>query len=205
MDEDKTPAYLACAIILIVSGFTLLYINFIGKMSSTRRDKMLNPLLWGFEQNEDTEERNWYLRLSWYKLLAAGMMGVAMISTIVVKYFSMLVVLGGGLLGTVAWVGFLFYFWNNMLNSGTTLGISDDEAFSRKKQRDDAGGWAAKAKSKPRLDDMNPNNISISSKSQSQSQSVYQTKDKRLPVTIITGFLGAGMLCVFVVLYLFTL
>ena len=192
MKDDLWAVYACCATALILSGVGVIALNLWGNLGGSFREHKLNKVLWGFEPAEAAKERHRYFRFSWYKLLCAGGMGTSMLTALIAKYITVTGVVTFASVLALAWTGFLLYFWRSLAseenNEATTIGSGTSTTLMGKtrgeseKGREESApkGWGPRQR------------VRGAGEAAAGSSEGISTADKRLPVTIVTGFLGAG-------------
>lgn len=154
----------AAIVVLAMSGLTIMMIDHQTKSRQKRLAAALTQGFWKFTpvQVDDMKQK----KLNWMKLFLAGVMISCTSISITVKFLKVAkaMMLSGTFL--VGWVTFLSYALN-------VKSLTIEEKRVQKEKADSEGnveliGWRAKLK--------------VST----------LTEDKRLPVTIVTGFLGSG-------------
>jgi hypothetical protein len=178
--------YVVSLFLLSIGGFGVIGISSYTKVNTASIQLALTRSIWKFES--ETNKQTIYLEKcwAWRKLVLAGLMVASLISTMVIKllppYETLL------LSGSVffLWIIGIIYYWyyvvmhvgepvcNNentrkgsSTNSQPSSGASTAAPTSEKFQHDQSSAWRTRCLDK-------------------------QNKDTRLPVTIITGFLGSG-------------
>eukprot|EP01032_Pedospumella_encystans_P011147 gene11147-12985_t len=170
---DKLPPerliYLSSIFLLSVSGLGVISITSYNKVNKNHIQLALTRSLWKFEStsNKKTvyEEKCW----AWRKLVLAGVMSCSLVSTLTIKLFGPILNLYiSAALFTTWMVGILCYWYFVVVTIGdkpiTGSSLSPEVR---------ADGPVDKAWFSRKLD-------------------VAERKDTRLPLTIITGFLGSG-------------
>lgn len=158
-----------CSItILCVSGLAIIGINAMLNNSQDIAKYKLNHGLWRFETAESTAswktEKSW----AWRKLFFAGLM----ISTVFASIFSRVIppksLLGLAVGFFVVWTVFIFYYWFSVVVPLLSEPVDKPVPVESPDESDGTKqlGWKYKAKDK--------------------------STDNRLPVTIVTGYLGSG-------------
>lgn len=153
-----------------MAGLTIIIIDHETKVRQRRLAAALTQGFWKFspKQVDDAKQR----KLKWMKLLLAGVMVACTAISITIKYLKMKKALAIGITFLIIWITFISSFADQHLN----LSASEQN----KKKKEDMENLKSKEESK------------ISEWKSRIRQSNVSTEDKRLPVTIVTGFLGSG-------------
>ena len=188
-------------------GIAILLVNHKTKTRQRRYESQLTRMLWKFVPESDVKDRYDENCWNWRKLvLAGGALASMSVALSVKRLNSLKSLMLGGILFFI-WVIFLIIFWyfDVMGDAAATAGgenKSSSAATTVKGEKDKkekaesplnkgvlAGGWEDKLKVKR----IRASSSSLSSSSLSKQHQQPQTEDdNRLPVTIITGFLGSG-------------
>jgi len=173
---DKLPPerviYLTSIFLLSVSGLGVIGITSYNKVSKSHIQLALTRSLWKFESvsNKQTiyEEKCW----SWRKLVLAGVMSCSLTTTLTVKLLAPPVALTIAAALFTSWMTGILCYWYLIVIKPASKSAGKDEAMPIKPETSNAGvvdqAWYSR-----KLDTAN-------------------LKDTRLPLTIITGFLGSG-------------
>ena len=154
----------AAIIMLTMAGLTIILIDHQTKSRQKRLAAALTQGFWKFTptQVDDSKQK----KLNWMKLFLAGLMISCTAMSITVKYLKLAKAFTLSVTILVGWVSFLYFSFG-------ASSISAEKEMKDKQKADieaDAEfiGWRNKLKG------------------------VASSEDKRLPVTIVTGFLGSG-------------
>jgi G3E family GTPase len=156
----------------IISGIIF---YFIGKTPSIQEIKLsyyLTQGLWGFIPKLETQQLQEQNIWNWRKLFITGFMITSLLNYLLIKKMSLskTLIISTSVLGL--WIVFLFIFWYGVVMKDEKI---NENLLNKKKEKEDreklssqpSSGWLSKVK-------------------------LSSTMDRRLPMTIITGFLGAG-------------
>jgi G3E family GTPase len=165
---------------LIVCGVLLFVINGFIKSSKSRYHAGLARALWKLVTPQSRRENYSEFCWAWRKLILCAAMIACVVMIVVIRMVPsrMVMIIGGStfaVLVIVLWVLWYFYFLP-LLDSELTASIPMPTAVEQQELSKEADGWASKVK--------------IASNSSNDGTS--DNDDRRLPVTIITGYLGSG-------------
>lgn len=163
----------------LLSGVGIMLINNLTKTRNRRYYAQMTKALWKFIPRESRELQRMSLIWNWRKLIVAGMAICSLATAGTVKRIGWKIVLKHGSVGFGVWVVGLLIFWYAYLSTASADEEGDDDkdkALRNIETNSGDGGWTrrlkeSKSKGKDGLDD---------------------GKDGRLPVTVVTGFLGSG-------------
>lgn len=142
-----------CMIILCCSGILLLWINSWQNLrSSNFQHIQRTKVLWKFEPTSVLSVRS----IAFMKLFCAGMMVSSLVTSILIKLFSLYTSISAGFVIFLSWIIGLTTLWNFYLT----------ENAQGNAVRDKNNTW---------------NN---------RSRSLKEVEDRRLPITVVTGYLG---------------
>ena len=183
--------FIICIIIIILSGIIIIiitnYIKYNGKINKYK----LIKLLWKFEPNEYSHIIHDEKKLSWYKLLCAGLMCDALIISFISK------IIKNELISIVlfvfiffTWLIFINYYWhhyvikdmNNNSSTSATSSLSVSSSLS-------SPSSSLSYQKQSIIQSLDESSQQLKDNNHSDAKE-KDTLDKRLPLTIITGFLG---------------
>lgn len=129
--------------------------------------------LWGFIPKLESQQLEQQNLWNWRKLLVSGFMISFLLNHLLIKTLTLLktLVISMSILGI--WIMFLFLFWyfvvikDERINNDNLLILKQEKDAKEKESSPPPTGWLRKMK-------------------------LSSTMDNRLPMTIVTGFLGAG-------------
>lgn len=161
----------ACMLLVAVAGLGMIFINTLTKVNAELRQNALTKGLWRFEPKSSQELVQREQRRGWYKLLFAGVMLAALAVSVLVRFLHALFGILFGIILLVLYISYLWYYWYFILmvpdvSKKTEMPVtatSQETAVEAKE-----ASWSQRYKGKG------------------------NETDKRLPVTIVTGFLGSG-------------
>lgn len=161
--------FLVCMLILSVAGLGIFVLNAISKYYPTFKAASLTLALWHFTTPEAAEVSLRLQRIAWYKLVLSGVMVACLTTALLVKakFISLapIIAITTGVALQCIWILYLLYYWYFVLPSESIKQTADDKN----------------------------DRIAPNSKWQERRKDKDSSKDdKRLPVTIVTGFLGSG-------------
>ena len=184
--------FIICIIIIILSGIIIIIITNYIKYSSKINKYKLIKLLWKFEPNEYSHIIYDEKKLSWYKLLCAGLMCDALIISFIIKIIKnelISIVLFFSIFFT--WLIFINYYWHHyvikdMNNNSSTASTSSLSVSSSSSSPSSSLSYQKKSIIQS-LDESFQQSVKDNNHSDAKEEDAL---DKRLPLTIITGFLG---------------
>ncbi len=109
-DDEKYVGSI-CMLILSVAGVILVWLNSISKQSSSQRDVALTRLLWKFDQGSKEDVFLQEQRMSFLKIVCAGVMLNSVIVALLLKLLDVSLALKWGLLFLIVWILVLVLFW----------------------------------------------------------------------------------------------
>jgi len=181
LDWQKLPSekkvFVLSLLILSAAGLGVVAITTFTKVSTSHRQLALTRALWKFESEANRrtiyEEKCW----SWRKLVLAGIMVVSALTSMTSKFLDIPTSLKASTAMFGLWMVFLTSYWyfvveDSFKKKTSTKEINEDNAYASPSVSE-ATAVANAAWLKRRLDR-------------------ESREDSRLPLTIVTGFLGSG-------------
>ena len=157
----------AAMLMLAISGLGMIFINTMSKINLELRQIAITKGLWRFEPQSSKDVIIREQRRGWYKLLCAGMMLAALSISIIVRFVHALFAILVGVTILMLYVAYLWYYWYFVLTVDDKSKSATSAKSTDSKPSNSDGTWATRYKAK-------------------------DAEDNRLPVTIVTGFLGSG-------------
>eukprot|EP01031_Cornospumella_fuschlensis_P047215 gene47215-57828_t len=162
-------------LILAVAGGIMVLLHTFSNSDPDYKKFRLTRALWKFDSLDLYRIEKNRKRMEWYKLVLAGIMIACICQTTSMRFFSIKGSIIASIVFFVVWLAFLHFYWFNYV---TILSPADNNA------------------SKP-SDKSSTSAHSIDEEVKSWSDRLKKSresteKDRRLPVTIVTGFLGSG-------------
>ncbi len=151
---------------LSVCGVTVIAMDIWSKGSSQQFKHSLNRGLWKFETKESIECRNVEKVWAWRKLCLAGVMISSVFVTILSKILTAMILIVVSSVFLMIWMLFLMYYWYFIIVPGSSDSV--DMTVNTERPSESRVSWSNKIKNS------------------------RKDEDRRLPVTIVTGFLGSG-------------
>lgn len=164
MSEGKVIFH-GSMLVIAAAGLGIVWINSLSKTNLESRAAILTKGLWKFEPKESLKYKMTERIWGWRKLALAGVMFSSLIVSSVVKFVDEFSSITFGITVFILWMTYLIYFWFSYLNNNKE-DTNTTEAINNLKVKPE-DGWNSRRKED-------------------------SEKDNRLPVTIITGFLGSG-------------
>lgn len=164
MDSLERRIFLGALTVMAISGGLVITINSMGNVKDKMTNRALINALWKFDVLDEKAliEQKQW---SWRKLVCAGVMGCSLIVSTFVRVLKPKKAIMVAVSVFLVWLTYLLYFWNSLNKKEPK---EEKTAGKTDSAHHSDAGWAAKLRDK-------------------------ETKeDKRLPVTIITGYLGSG-------------
>lgn len=153
-------------IILSTCGICLVWLNTWTKASPDRKKTLLNQMLWKFQSRSLDDLYIHEQRVSLIKLICAGIMVNSVIVSLLSKIINVARAVQIGFLFFFIWFALLIFFWNLYIKGFQKKDIQDDKP------------------NKTSNDPLWSHRTELFQKSEND--------DPRIPVTIVTGFLGSG-------------
>lgn len=171
-------------ILLTMAGITIMIIDHETKARQKRLASLLTQGFWKFtpRQIDNPKQR----KLKWMKFFLAGVMMACTVTTITVKYFKVKKTLVLGVNILVGWVTFL----SVILNRKDPVKIKTVQNRELEEKNYTLFGW--KARQRVSAPTTTTTTTTSTGGVASSSTSSSFTEDTRLPVTIVTGYLGSG-------------
>lgn len=158
-------------IILAVAGIGIVILNAWANNNTAIRQLTLARGLWKFEPQNATMAIFRQQQAAWYKLLLAGLMMATLVVSILVRFYQPISSIATGVTLWSLWSAYLWYYWYSFVTTTEKTKDSKDKEVEKKGDMPHS-----------------PNSVSWSKRIKDDKKE----EDKRLPVTIITGFLGSG-------------
>lgn len=164
----------ASTLLLAFAGIGIVILNTWSQNSSAIKLLSLARSMWRFEPKNAKVAILKQQRLAWYKLLLAGLMMATLVISLGLRFMPPFHIISIGALVWVVWTAYLFHYWNQLMADRSKDASSPDagtKESSSKEKSDSAppAGWKRR-----------------------RNGSTDGEEDQRLPVTIVTGFLGSG-------------
>ena len=170
--------------VFLLCGAGIMVINSWTKTRNRRYYAQMTKMLWKFIPQESRELQRRSLIWNWRKLIVAGMAICSLATSGTVKRIGWKIVLKHGGVGFGAWVVGLLIFWYAYLSKDSTDAetgkdidtLRQEKASNDTPANDGKESWAQRFKEDANM----------------ERQKGSDSKDARLPVTVVTGFLGSG-------------
>jgi Ni2+-binding GTPase involved in maturation of urease and hydrogenase len=156
----------------LISGVVFYFINQTSSIQEIKLSYYLTQGLWGFIPQLESKQLHEQNLWNWRKLLVTGFMITSLLNHLLIKKTSLskTLIISMSVLGL--WIIFLLFFWYGVVMKDEKI---NQDLLAKKKEKEDqeklssqpSSGWLSKVK-------------------------LSSTMDRRLPMTIVTGFLGAG-------------
>lgn len=173
--SPERVVYIASILLLSFAGLGVIAITSYNKVSESHTQLALTRALWKFESatNKKTiyAEKCW----SWRKLVLAGLMIAALVSTITIKIFPPHTTIAISATLYAIWLTGIFCYWHLLVD------VAPQNKGSNK------GSESTASEVRTSSEDSKVNEAWLSRRLNKE-----QHKDSRLPLTIVTGFLGSG-------------
>eukprot|EP01039_Chlorochromonas_danica_P008044 gene8044-8874_t len=180
MDMEISPRRLFSISLfaLVLSGLGMIALNSWTKSDPFVARTNLIKAVWKFNPPTAKLALHTHYRREWWKLLLAGMMISSLLVVMTCRIIRSLLSIGLGLVFLTAWYAFLLWYWYAKL---------------MKRDEDDNDPAPAAAQSKEAVDKPEESKPEFSSwNARLKSSTLSSEKESRLPITIVTGFLGSG-------------
>lgn len=162
----------ASTLLLAFAGIGIVILNAWANSNTAIRKLKLAKSIWKFEPAASALAVLRQQQAGWYKLLLAGLMIAALAVSVLVRFFPPSPSIAAGCALWLLWSAYLWYYWFAFVvaTDKATTAAANDPAAAPPAASTDAGvtSWSKRVKDEK------------------------QAEDKRLPVTIVTGFLGSG-------------
>jgi small-conductance mechanosensitive channel len=159
-----------CMLILSAFGICLVWINSWVQQSPKRKQLLLNQMLWKFNQISPSLINAEEQRATLYKLICVGAMIACVVVSFLVKIIYPLTAIWIGIGILICWAALLIFFWFTYVN-----------AVAKADSKEDVKGKVLASDIKP-----------ASFWDERTELFKKDENDPRLPITIVTGFLGSG-------------
>eukprot|EP01033_Poteriospumella_lacustris_P003134 gene3134-2307_t len=167
----------ASTLLLAFAGIGIVILNAWTNSNTAIRKLKLAQSIWKFEPTASALAVLRQQQAGWYKLLLAGLMIAALAVSVLVRFFPPTPAIAAGCTLWLLWSAYLWYYWYSFV-------IATDKAKANATAA--TAATATTATSPPAAGEPQPTTWSKRVKDEKQAE------DKRLPVTIVTGFLGSG-------------
>lgn len=162
----KRRLFSVSMIILALAGMGLVFLNSITNADPELKLLRLHKTMWKFEPPSAGTVFKSYRHRGWWKLVLAGAMVAGLVLSVTSKIIESKLAILSSVAIFVLWTLGLLWYWYKVL---TVDEVPKAEAQSANQDYKVDDGWKARV---------------VDSKQRSS--------DKRLPITIVTGFLGSG-------------
>lgn len=167
----------ASTLLLAFAGIGIVILNAWTNTNTAIRKLKLAQSIWKFEPTASALAVLRQQQAGWYKLLLAGLMIAALAVSVLVRFFPPTPAIAAGCTLWLLWSAYLWYYWYSFV-------IATDKAKANATAA--TAATATTATPPPTTGEPQPTTWSKRVKDEKQAE------DKRLPVTIVTGFLGSG-------------
>ncbi|RYG63951.1 hypothetical protein EON64_14950 [archaeon] len=173
--------------ILAMAGGLMVLLHTLSNRDPDYKRHRLTRALWKFDSIDLFKVERNRKRMEWYKLVLAGIMIACIIQTTSMRFFSIY----GSIMASVVffslWVAFLHFYWLNYVI------IIPPDVYNTKDSDNNNNNSTKTSKQSG----VSPSNHIIDKALKSWSDRLKNTResteeDLRLPVSIVTGFLGSG-------------
>lgn len=181
MDMEISPRRLFSISLfaLVLSGLGIIALNSWTKSDPFVARTNLIKTVWKFNPPTAKAALHTHYRREWWKLFLAGMMISSLLVLTTCRIIRSLLSIGLGLAFLIVWYAFLLWYWYARLmnrdedgnDPATAAAQSKEEAISKPEEsKPEYASWNARVK----------------------TSAFSSEKECRLPITIVTGFLGSG-------------
>jgi hypothetical protein len=151
---------------LAIAGLAFVFINTMSKANPVFRQVALTKALWKFDPQFALSITKTEQRRAWYKLVCAGVMLASVVASLLIRFVNPRLALTVATVGLSLWFVYLFIYWYLVVETEPTKTVDSTNQVNKIGNAEGALSWITREKRKD--------------------------ADQRLPVTIITGFLGSG-------------
>jgi G3E family GTPase len=154
--------------VLALAGIGIVILNAMATSNMGIKQLSLARSLWKFEPANAKIAIVRQQKLSWYKLLLAGMMIASLAVSVLVRFLPAISSILMGLMLWSLWTAYLWYYWYSYVMADEKKETVTNDKSPVTTETEETISWNQRIKDE------------------------IKDEDKRLPVTIITGFLGSG-------------
>lgn len=154
--------------VLALAGIGIVILNAMATSNMGIKQLSLARSLWKFEPANAKIAIIRQQKLSWYKLLLAGLMIASLAVSLLVRFLPAISSILMGLMLWSLWTAYLWYYWYSYVMADEKKETVTNDKSPVTTETEETISWNQRMKDE------------------------IKDEDKRLPVTIITGFLGSG-------------
>lgn len=169
----RRQLFSASMVMLALSGGLMVLLNSLAQADPELKLVNLTKTMWKFEPDNMSSFRRSQRRKGWWKLVLAGVMIASIVLSFTARFLQPYWAILSSVLMLIAWSAFLLWYW-----------------YAKLEKMDDTPQEAASsAASAPASEDEASELYNWQKRTRANRT---QSTDNRLPITLVTGFLGSG-------------